>query len=189
MDVSGSAGSLWLALGLGVAFGFFLERAGLGSSVKLAAQFYLRDLTVFKVMFTAIVTAMVGLYASARLGLLEMSLLQVPPTFLVPQLVGGLVFGAGFVIGGYCPGTGCVALASGRLDGLAVVAGMVAGIVVFGEAFELLRPLYGATPLGPMRWPVLIGWPEGVVVLLVAALAVGGFLGAERIERARRMGG
>ena len=171
------------ALALGLGFGFFLERAGLGNSVKLAAQFYMRDLTVFKVMFTAIVTAMLGLLLLSTLGLVDLARLDVPATFLTAQLAGGLVFGVGFVVGGYCPGTGCVALASGRLDGLAVLAGMSAGVLVFGELFPALRGLYNATPLGPLTIPAALGWPTVVVMALVTLVAVAGFVAAEHLER------
>ena len=97
--------SLILAFVLGTGFGFFLERAGFGSARKLAAQFYLYDMSVFKVMFTAIVTAMLGVTYLGWLGWLDLSLVYLVPTHLVPQIVGGLVLGVGFVVGGYCPGT------------------------------------------------------------------------------------
>ena len=175
--------SLWIALVIGVGFGFFLERAGLGNSVKLAAQFYLRDLTVFKVMFSAIVTAMIGLLALSALGLVDLARLEVPGTFLWSQLLGGLVFGIGFVVGGYCPGTGCVALSSGRLDGVAVLVGMSVGVFGFGELFPWLRGLYTASAIGPATLPGLLGWPQGVVVGLVTLVALAGFVAAERLER------
>lgn len=183
--MTGAGQSLWLALGLGVGFGFFLERAGLGSSVKLAAQFYLTDLAVFKVMFTAIVTALVGLGALSAAGLVDLAAIDMPGTFVLPQLVGGLVFGVGFVVGGYCPGTGCVGLASGRLDAVAVVLGMLAGSFAFAEAYPLLAGFYGATPLGPVTIPELLGVPAWVAGVAVVALAAGGFVLAERLERRR----
>ena len=91
--------SLLFAFVIGIGFGFFLERAGFGSSTKLAAQFYGRDLTVFKVMFTAIVTALLGLFWLAWMGVLDLSRVNVLPTYFLPQLVGGFVFGVGFVMG------------------------------------------------------------------------------------------
>ena len=124
----GDSTSLLIALVIGLGFGFTLERAGFGSGRKLAAQFYLTDLTVFKVMFSAFLTAMIGLYVLSRVGLLDLSLIYRLPTYLVPQLVGGLIFGVGFVVGGYCPGTSCVAASTGRIDGLVLVAGMMTGI-------------------------------------------------------------
>ncbi len=112
---------------LGTGFGFFLERAGFGSARKLAAQFYLYDMSVFKVMFTAIVTAMLGVTYLGWLGWLDLSLVYLVPTHLVPQIVGGLVLGVGFVVGGYCPGTSVASLATGRIDGFVYAFGIGAG--------------------------------------------------------------
>lgn len=184
--MTGLTESLWLALAIGVGFGFFLERAGLGSSVKLAAQFYLTDLTVFKVMFTAIVTALGGLVLLGALGWVDVARLELPRTFVLPQLVGGLVFGVGFVVGGYCPGTGCVGLSSGRLDALAVVGGMLAGAFAFAELFPLLAGFYTATPLGPVTLAELVGVPHWVGAAVIALVAAGGFALAEWIERRHR---
>ena len=86
---------------LGFFFGFFLERAGFSSARKLSAQFYFKDFAVLKVMFTAIVIAMLGMAYLALIGWLDMSQMYVPVTFLWPQLAGGLLLGAGFIIGGY----------------------------------------------------------------------------------------
>ena len=85
--------SLVIAFIIGIGFGFFLERAGFGSSKKLAAQFYFTDLTVFKVMFTAIITAMVGVYYLSVVGFVDLSLIYLTPTFLLPQVVGGVILG------------------------------------------------------------------------------------------------
>lgn len=167
---------------IGIAFGFALERAGLGSASKLAGQFYLRDFTVFKVMFTAIVTAMLGVLVLSRTGLLDVSKVAVPGTWLLPQLIGGVLFGVGFVMGGLCPGTSCVAAAAGKLDGVALIAGLLAGTAVFGEVFPLVRGLYEATPRGVFTLPALLRLPEETVVALVCALAGGGFLLAGRLE-------
>src|SRR6202012_3495275 len=119
----GSEGAIIAALALGAAFGWCLERAGMGSARKLSGQFYLTDLTVFKLMFSAIVTAMLGAFWLGRIGLLDLSRVYVPETYVVPQLIGGLLFGVGFAIGGLCPGTSCVAAATGRGDGLSVFVG------------------------------------------------------------------
>jgi uncharacterized membrane protein YedE/YeeE len=187
----GEGTSLAIAVMLGIAFGWCLERGGMGSSRKLAGQFYFTDLSVFKLMFSAIVTAMLGLFWLSWLGVLDLSRVYVPETFLLPQLVGGLVFGIGFVVGGLCPGTSCVAAAVGRRDGLAVIAGMLAGVFVFGEAFASARPFYESTPRGPLTVPQLLGVSPGVVVFAVVLIALGGFAGAERLEarsRARAAG-
>src|SRR5438067_12957671 len=81
--------SLMLALAIGIAFAFTLERAGLGSAPKLAGQFYFTDFTVMKVMFTAIVVAMTGAFWLGRIGAIDLRSVFVPETFLLPQLAGG----------------------------------------------------------------------------------------------------
>lgn len=169
---------------LGAAFGWFLERGGLGNARKLAGQFYLTDFTVLKVMFSAIVTAMLGLFWLGKLGLVDVSRVYVPETYLVPQLMGGLVFGAGFVIGGLCPGTSCVAAASGRADGLALLAGMLGGIWLFGAAFPFVEGFYASTARGTVTLPALLGLPHGFVVFAIVTIALGAFTGVERLERA-----
>lgn len=175
--------SLIVAFLIGIGFGFFLERAGFGSARKLAAQFYFKDLSVLKVMFTAIVTAMTGLYLLSRLGLVDLSLVYLVPTFLIPQVVGGLVLGIGFVIGGYCPGTSCVSAATGRVDGMVYLGGMIAGLVGFAEIYPRLEHFVHTTPMGQMTLPKLFNVPYGLLVFAVVLMAVGAFLAAEWAER------
>lgn len=180
----GSVGVL-PALAIGMAFGWFLERAGLGSSRKLTRQFHGGDFTVLKVMFSAILTAMLGAYWLGRMGILDLSAVYVPETYLAPQALGGVVFGAGMVIGGLCPGTSCVAAASGRMDGLAVIAGILAGVLLFAGAFPLIEGFYLSTPRGVLTLPGALGLPAGVVVAAVVLAALGAFALAERLEAAR----
>jgi hypothetical protein len=180
--VFGENTSLIVALCLGIAFGFFLERGGLGSARKLTAQFYHTDLSVFKIMFTAIITAMAGLFWLSWTGFLALSQVHVLPTYLIPQTVGGLIFGVGFVMGGYCPGTSCVAAATGKIDGFIFLIGMMSGILLFGELFPQLEGFYNSSSLGQITFPELIGLPSNVLVLAITLLAVGGFVLAGRIE-------
>jgi uncharacterized membrane protein YedE/YeeE len=168
---------------IGIAFGWTLERAGLGSAPKLAGQFYLTDLTVFKVMFSAIVTAMLGAFWLSRLGILDLSQVYIPETFLLPQLAGGLLFGVGFVVAGLCPGTSCVAAATGRGDGVMVMLGMFAGVLVTGLAFAPLRHFYDSTARGSLTLPELLRVPYGVVVCAIVAMALIAFQFAERSEK------
>ena len=175
--------ALVVALLIGVAFGVALEQSGLGRATKLMAQFRLTDLTVFKVMFTAIVTAMLGLFWLARAGLLDLDRVYVPETFVAPQLAGGLIFGVGLALAGLCPGTSCVAAASGRLDGLFVILGMFSGVLISGLAFPWLGRFYSSGARGAWTLPQVLHLPYGVVVALVVSVAIAGFIGAERIER------
>jgi uncharacterized membrane protein YedE/YeeE len=174
---------LIIATLIGLAFGWTLERAGLGSAPKLAGQFYLTDLTVFKVMFSAIVTAMLGAFWLSRLGILDLSQVYLPETFLLPQLAGGLLFGVGFVVAGLCPGTSCVAAATGRGDGAMVTLGMFAGVLVTGLAFAPLRHFYESSARGSLTLPELLRVPTGVVVCAIVAMALVAFQFAERLEK------
>jgi len=174
---------LFLAVVVGIAFGFTLERAGLGSARKLMGQFFLTDLTVFKVMFSAIVTAMLGTFWLSRLGVIDVTGLPIPETYLLPQLAGGALFGVGFALAGLCPGTSCVAAASGRGDGAAVVAGMFTGVLATGLAFPALLTFYESGARGAFTLPQLLNLPYGLVVFLVVLMALAGFAAAERIEK------
>lgn len=176
---------LLTAIVLGFLFGFSLERGGFGSAHKLAAQFYLYDMAVFKVMFTAIIVAMVGLYTLVGLGLMDMSRLWVNPTFVWAQLLGGFLLGVGFIMSGLCPGTSVVSAASGRWDAVMTFVGIFVGTAVFAVAADLfpaLERLYAAGSMGESFLPTLLGVPPLVFALGVVAMAGAGFVGAEKVE-------
>ncbi len=175
--------SLILAALIGIGFGFFLERAGFGSSRKLAAQFYFTDMAVFKVMFSAIVTAMLGLFYLSWAGLVDISMVYVSPTYLLPQLLGGLVLGLGFIVGGYCPGTSVVGISTGRLDAVAFGGGVFGGIFVYGELYPWLADFVKSTSMGRVTLDSWLGVSTGLVVFAVVVMAVLGFWGATTVER------
>lgn len=170
---------LLLALGLGVAFGFVLERAGFGSGCKLTAVFYGYDMSVVKVMFTAIVTAMVGLWALAAIGVVDMQQIYLVPTNYTAQLVGGLIFGAGFVVGGYCPGTAVVACASGRIDAMIYALGILGGVAFYAQFMPGVEEWIRADAIDDVTLPSLTGIAAGwwvalfVVMLALAAWGMG----------------
>jgi hypothetical protein len=177
------ADSLIVAFAIGTAFGCVLEQAGLGDARKLAGQFYLRDFTVVKVMFSAIVTAMLGAFWLGRFGLLELAAVHVPETFLAPQALGGLIFGAGFVICGLCPGTSCVAAGSGRIDGMATAGGLLFGVLATGLAFPAIEPFYESTALGVLTLPDLFDTSYGLMIAIVTGTALLAFHWIDRLER------
>lgn len=182
--------SLVVAFIIGIGFGFALERGGFGNARILAAQFYLTNMRVFKVMFTAIVTAMLGIYYLSVFGWVDISLIYATDTYLLPQIVGGFILGVGFVIGGYCPGTSVVSFATGRIDGLIFFLGVAAGIFVFGEFYPLLKDFFMSTPMGKVFIPEYFNISYGLVVFIVTLIALGGFIGAEWVEKwmAKRKG-
>jgi uncharacterized membrane protein YedE/YeeE len=160
----------------------------MGSARKLMGQFYLTDLTVFKVMFTAIITAMLGIFWLGWIGVLDIARVYVPETYILPQLVGGIIFGVGFATAGLCPGTSCVSAVTGRGDGVAAVLGMLAGVLIAGVSFGMLEPFYDSTPHGTFTLPAMTRAPYGVVVFVIVGVALAGFHLAELIERRAKSG-
>ncbi|MGE5339703.1 MAG: YeeE/YedE thiosulfate transporter family protein [Gemmatimonadota bacterium] len=177
------AQGLLVALVLGFGFGWFLERAGFGSSRRLAAQFYLYDMTVLKVMFTAIVTAAIGLWLFSAIGWLDLSYVYLTPTSLGAQLIGGLLLGAGFIIGGFCPGTSVTAAATGSGDGVTFMLGFAAGLAIYAVALPGLEVWANANSIGEATLPQFFGVPYGAVVLALVVVALAAFAGAEWSER------
>ncbi len=177
-----TAASLGLAVVLGAGFGFCLERAGFGSARKLTAVFYLYDMAVVKVMFTAIVTAMVGLFLLSAAGLMDLGELYLEPTNLAAQGLGGLVFGAGFMIGGYCPGTSMAALATGRKDGMAFALGMLGGVVAYAEFTPGIETWVKDGSLGEMTLPTVTGIGMGWWTLTFVAFLAFAAWGMARLE-------
>lgn len=187
---------LIVAVVIGFFFGFVLERAGFGRSTKLAAQFYLRDMTVFKVMFTAIVTAMLGLVAISALGFADLSSISQSIsswTYVWPMLAGGLVLGIGFIVSGYCPGTSLVAAGSGNIDGIVTVSGVVAGTFLYSELQQIpaFARFHNSGELGAVFLYELLGIPAQLLAVIIALAALAAFVGAEKVEQwmQRRLGG
>jgi hypothetical protein len=170
----GTAVELAIALGLGFGFGFALERAGFASARKLTAVFYLWDMAVVKVMFTAIVTALAGLFILSAAGVMDLGELYLEPTNLAAQAIGGLIFGAGFIFGGYCPGTSVAGMATGRKDAFAFALGMVAGVMAYAELMPGVDDWIKAGSLGELTLPGVTGigmgwWLLGFIVVLALA--------------------
>ncbi|MBT3218702.1 MAG: YeeE/YedE family protein [Proteobacteria bacterium] len=177
---------LVVALVIGFGFGFVLEQAGFGRSTKLAAQFYLYDMTVFKVMFGAIVTAMLGTMVAAGLGLVDLAALSegvVSTTYLWPMIVGGLLLGAGFIISGYCPGTSVVGAASGNIDGVVTIVGVAVGSLVFAEAVPSFEGFFVSGDQGQLFLYQWLGISPVILAVVVAIVAVAAFVGAEYVEK------
>jgi hypothetical protein len=170
------------ALFIGLCFGIALEVAGFGNSKILAGQFYFYDMRVFKVMFTAIITAAAGVAILTATGLLDMDLLYIPDTFIVPLLVGGFILGMGFMISAYCPGTSLVGAASGKWDGFVTFIGVIIGSVIFGMVQPGVSSFYESTAKGILTFPKLLGVPFTVLALILTVAAFFAFLGADKLE-------
>lgn len=182
-DLLGHWESYLVSLAIGIAFGVVLEIAGFGDSRRLAAQFYLGDMTVLKVMFTGIVVAMVMVFAASAVNLLDFNLVWVNPTYLWPGIVGGLIMGVGFIIGGFCPGTSLVSAATGRLDGLFFAVGAFFGIFLFGETVGSFEDFWYSSYEGRYIIPEFLNISTGATVVILVLFALAAFAFAEQMER------
>jgi 3-mercaptopyruvate sulfurtransferase SseA/uncharacterized membrane protein YedE/YeeE len=185
LDTLDSAKAFLAASLIGMAFGFFLERAGFGSSKKLTGVFYFTDMSVIKVMFTAVITAALGLTCCVVLGWVSLDGIYLMPTVYGAYVVGGLIFGIGFVMGGWCPGTAAAGLASGKLDALIFLFGAVIGSALFNEMFGLIKPLYESGQQGVLHIYDTLGMSKAAFNVLLSIAAVLMFWGCEWVERRR----
>jgi uncharacterized membrane protein YedE/YeeE len=162
---------LILAVVIGFFFGLFLERGGLGNPHKLTGVFFLTDFVVPKVMFSAILVASAGFYLLSDLKLLDLNRVWIVPTFFWPQIVGGALFGIGFVVSGYCPGTSVAGLASGRLDALVTMVGIGIGSLLFAVVYPLIEDFYQSSPMGIATIPGLTGVSHWIVLAVLCVMA------------------
>jgi len=173
----GVTGSYLIYLAIGFAFGFILESSGFGDSRRLAGQFYFTELAVVKVMFTAIVVAMILIFWATALGLLDYNEIWVAPTYLWPGIAGGVIMGIGFILGGYCPGTSVVSVATLKIDGMFFFLGHIVGVLFFAETVGFFTTFWNSGYFGHFSLPELLRLETGVVAVLVVCLALAMFLG------------
>ncbi len=183
IGVLNSNWELLIALIIGIGFGFILEAAGFSSSRKLVGNFYGYDFVVWRVFFTAALTAMVGLMYFSYLDWIDLSMIYVNKTFLGSAIVGGLVMGIGFIIGGFCPGTSASAAAIGKVDAMVFLGGVFIGIFLFGLSFPLLEGFYKSGALGSIKIYDVLGISAGMFVFLLILFAVVSFYFTARIQR------
>jgi len=176
--------NLLAALVIGFAFGWVLERAGFSTSRKLAGVFYGYDFVVIKVFFTAAVTAALGLFLLNQMGLLYFDEVWMPTTFLLPTIVGGVIMGIGFIMGGFCPGTSVPAAAIGKIDAMLFIAGMVIGMYFYSFTYEWLwEDLRNSTNLGKVKMGDLFGIGEGLAVFGFIVIALVTFWLVDTIKK------
>ena len=180
LPVEGTA-ALWLALLFGAVFGVLLHRGRVTDYDVIVNQFRLRDFTVLKVMFTAIVVGGVGVLALHGAGL---AAYHVKPADMLGVTVGAALFGVGRVLYGYCPGTGVAAVATGSVHALVGFVGMLAGGALYAVSFPWVRAnVLPVGSLGKVRLPDATGVPDWA---WFAALAIVGGAAFWLLERKRR---
>lgn len=166
--VGASYKQLVLGTLFGIVFGFLLQKGGVAKFHILIGVLILEDFTVIKVMLSAILVGMIGIWIMHRMGLVE---LHVKPTRYAGNIIGGLVFGAGFALAAYCPGTGAAAFGQGNYDALAVMIGMMAGSVMFAEVSERANRFASRWgERGKMLWPDAVHVPPGRFIGTFAVL-------------------
>jgi hypothetical protein len=174
-DVVGNELNFIVALIIGIFFGVILEQAGFSTSKKLVGLFYGYDFTVLRVFFTAGIVAMIGVIAFEHFGLLDINLTYINPTFLWSALIGGLIMGLGFVVGGFCPGTSICAAAIGKIDAMIFIAGSFIGVLIFAEGYPLWEGLYKANNWGNVRVFDSLGMQQTIFAFLLTAVALFAF--------------
>lgn len=172
-----------IALILGIGFGFVLEASGFSSSRKLAGVFYGYDFTVIRVFMTAIMVTLVGLVYFNYMGWIDLTKIFILPTFLTSVIVGGVIMGFGFVMGGYCPGTSFTGVAIGKLDALFFTAGLYLGIFVFSSAFPLIKDIYYGGELGPVTLTDTFGISKGLFTFLFVLMSIAAFIVTSIIKK------
>jgi uncharacterized protein len=161
-----------IALLIGTGFGFSLEQAGFSSSRKLVGMFYGYDTTVIKVFFTAAIVALIGSQFLSYFGLLNLNQVFVNEYYVSASIIGGIIMGAGFIMGGFCPGTGLSAMSIGKIDAVVYVLGGFSGAYLFGETYPFIQNLANGSYKGAVKIDEALGIPTGLFIFLLITAAV-----------------
>ena len=172
-----------IALAIGLAFGYILEASGFSSSRKLVGVFYGYDFVVIRVFMTAVAVSMIGLLYLDYFGFLNFSQLYVVPTYVNAQVVGSIIMGIGFLMGGFCPGTSLTAVAIGKLDGWVFTGGIALGIFGFSQFYPYIEKFYNSGYLGHITLMDYFGVSPYTVAFGFAVFAVVAFTVASAIRR------
>jgi hypothetical protein len=174
---------LLIAVLIGIGFGFSLEQAGFSSSRKLVGMFYGYDTTVIKVFFTAAIVALIGSQLLSYFGLLDLNLVFVNEFYVNASIIGGVIMGAGFIMGGFCPGTGLSALSIGKIDAMVFFAGGLTGAFLFAETYPYIQDLADRNYKGAVKINEVLGISPGLFTFFLIIAAVLMFWLAEAAEK------
>jgi uncharacterized membrane protein YedE/YeeE len=162
--------SLLYGIITGVIFGFLLQKAQVLRYDKQIGALRLIDMTIVKFMMSAIVVASIGIYLFKDLGVIE---LDVKSTSIGALVIGGLLFGIGWGLLGYCPGTAAGALGEGRIDGLWGILGMLCGGALYAAIYPFMKTyIISIGNFGKLGLPQIIGINHWIVVIVLAALTL-----------------
>ncbi len=172
-----------IALLVGIAFGYILEASGFSSSRKLAGVFYGYDFVVLRVFMTAVMVTMIGLIYFSYMGWIDLSEIFILPTFMTSIVVGGIIMGLGFVMGGYCPGTSFTGVAIGKLDAVFFTGGLYLGIFIFSMIFPWVEKIYYGGEQGPVTVMETFGISRGLFAFLFVIATIMAFLIASIVKK------
>jgi len=164
-----------IALLLGIAFGFILEASGFSSSRNITGVFYGYNFVVLRVFFTAVVVAMIGLQYFDYFGWIDINQVYILPTYMGPMIVGSIIMGVGFILGGFCPGTSYTAIAIGKIDAMVFTAGLFIGIFLFSEFFPLFEHFYTSGDMGQITIGEFFGISNTLFTAIFVVIAVVAF--------------
>ena len=165
--------NMFFAVVLGFTFGFVLERTGFTRSQIIANTFYFKDIAVPKIMGVTVITTTTWFILFSYMGWLDMSQLFVPATYVWPYLVGGLLFGIGMVMAGYCPGTAVAGLGTGKSDALIFIIGLLAGAFGYMLLYPHIAEFASSSKLGVLRLQDLFGGNQYTSYILTIILETG----------------
>jgi uncharacterized membrane protein YedE/YeeE len=175
--------SFVFALAIGILFGLVLESAGFSTSRKLVGVFYGYDFVVLRVFFTAAVTAAIGIAFLDYFGVINVKEVFVNTYFVGPSLVGGVIMGLGFIIGGFCPGTSVCAAAIGKIDAMYFIGGIIAGAFLFDFGYPLYSEFLISGNKGPSKIYDVFGVSSELALLVFVMVAVFAFYVTAVLEK------
>ncbi len=171
--------NLFIGLFIGIGFGFILEKAGFGTSRHIASVFYFSKLVVTQTMISAIVTAATWVVVFSYFGWMDFSHVFIPITYVWPYLFGGMVFGAGMIMSGWCPGTVLVGVSTGKIDAFVFVAGMLVGMFTYFQTYQYFEAFANSGNLGRFTIDKLVGgnmFTSSYLVTVILAIGLGVFM-------------
>ncbi|NQU32731.1 MAG: YeeE/YedE family protein [Bacteroidetes bacterium] len=183
LELIASGWDFIIALIIGIAFGFILEASGFSSSRNMAGVFYGYNFVVLRVFLTAVIVAMIGLEYFDYMGWIDINMIYILPTFVTPMIVGAIIMGSGFIIGGFCPGTSFTAIAIGKIDAIVFTLGLFLGIFIFSEIFPYIQDFYNSDNLGNVTISEVLGISNKLITFIFVIIAIAAFYFTWLIEK------
>ena len=162
-----------LAVGIGILFGFILERGGFGTSAHIAPVFYFKSTIVPKIMVSAIITTATLILLGTLFGYIDFSQIFIPTTYLWPYLLGGIAFGLGMVMSGWCPGTAVVGIATLKIDAIFFALGLLVGMFFYFDIYQYIIDFANSGNLGKFTIDKLVGGDIRISYLITVAVSFG----------------